>query len=218
MFNTIPVRHDYTRFSIEKKHPMGWTHQCYYSLMSRAGFVLAGGASSRMGRDKALLPARGSTLLEQVAREVLAAAGSVTVIAPPERYRELGLNVVPDLNPGQGPLGGIHTALSVTNSCWNLIAACDMPGITAPFLRELLEQAEASGADCLIPQDAEGRKEPLCAVYHRRCLAGIDAALDAGIRKVTDGLRGLRAAEWRPATLEHFRNLNTPQDWSDHNA
>ena len=77
--------------------------------MSRAGFVLAGGASSRMGRDKALLPVQGSTLLEQVAREVLAVTGSVTVIAPPERYIGIGLSVIPDLSPGQGPLGGIHT-------------------------------------------------------------------------------------------------------------
>ena len=66
--------------------------------------MLAGGASSRMGRDKALLPVQGSTLLEQVAREVLAVTGSVTVIAPPERYIGIGLSVIPDLSPGQGPL------------------------------------------------------------------------------------------------------------------
>ena len=186
--------------------------------MSRAGFVLAGGASSRMGRDKALLPVHGSTLLEQVAREVLAAAGNVTVIAPPERYRGIGLSVIPDLRPGQGPLGGIHTALSATNADWNLIVACDMPGITMTFLKEMMEQAEACGADCLIPQNAEGRMEPLCAVYHRRCLAEVCAAIGAGIRKVTLGLRTLQVAEWRPATVEHFTNLNTPQDWSDHNA
>jgi len=199
-------------------YAIGVTDQCYYSLMSRAGYVLAGGASSRMGRDKALLPMRGSTLLQQVAREVLAAAGSVTVIGPPERYQGLGLTVVSDLNPGQGPLGGIHTALSVTTADWNLIVACDMPDIKASFLAELLSNAEASGADCLIPQNAGGRREPLCGVYHRRCLARIASAADAGIRKVTDGLQGLRSAAWRPETSEMFTNLNTPQDWSDQNA
>jgi molybdopterin-guanine dinucleotide biosynthesis protein A len=209
------IIHEFPR---KKNNPRAAAHQCYYSLMRRAGFVLAGGASSRMGRDKALLPARGATLLEQVAREVLAATGSVTVIAPSGRYSGLGLHVIPDLTPGQGPLGGIHTALSVTDATWNLIVACDMPDITAPFLEELLAQAEASGADCLIPRDAAGRQEPLCAVYHRRCLAAIAAAIGAGIRKVTDGLDGLHAAEWRPATFESFTNLNTPQDWSDHNA
>ena len=187
--------------------------------MSRAGFVLAGGASSRMGRDKALLQSSGLTLLEQVALEVLAAAGSITVIAPPERYRDLGLNVISDLHPGQGPLGGIHTALSATSADWNLIVACDMPGIKAPFLKELLDQAEASGADCLIPRNADGREEPLCGVYSRDCLAAIARATGAGIRKVTAGLHELRIAEWRTsAGPDCFINLNTPQDWSDHNA
>ena len=197
---------------------MKQTNQCYYSLMSRAGYVLAGGASSRMGRDKALLPVRNGTLLQKIAGEVLAAAGSVTVIAPPERYGSLGLHVIPDSNPGQGPLGGIHTALSVTIADWNLVVACDMPGIGAAFLEQLFAEAETSDADCLIPHNAEGRPEPLCAVYNRRCLPGIAAAIAAGVRKVTDGLRGLRAAEWHPDTLEHFKNLNTPQDWSDHDA
>ena len=180
--------------------------------------MLAGGASSRMGHDKALLPSRGSTLLEQITREVVAAAGSVTVIAPPERYGGLGLIVISDLHPGQGPLGGIHTALSLTTADWNLIVACDMPGITASFLKELFEQAEASSADCLIPHNAQGRKEPLCAVYSRECLAPIARAIAAGVRKVTAGLHELRVAEWRPSTLDCFTNLNTPQDWSDHNA
>ena len=186
--------------------------------MSRAGYVLAGGLSSRMGRDKALLTAHGSTLLEAVARKVLAAAGNVTVIAPPVRYAALDLNVIPDLEPGQGPLGGILTALSYSQAEWNLIVACDMPGIEAPFLRQLLEQAETCGADCLLPQNAEGRLEPLCAVYHLRSKAPVARALAAGIRKVTGGLHELRVAHWQLETPVLFTNLNTPQDWSDHNA
>ena len=62
--------------------------------MTRAGFVLAGGASSRMGRDKALLPFEGRTLLQHVAGLVGRAAGSVTVVAPQERYPDLGLAVI----------------------------------------------------------------------------------------------------------------------------
>ena len=192
--------------------------QCYYSLMSRAGFVLAGGLSSRMGRDKAMLTAHGSTLLELAVREVLAAAGNVTVIAPPDRYAKFGWLLIPDLQPGQGPLGGILTALTHSQADWNLVVACDMPAIKSPFLRQLLQQAEASDADCLIPQNAMGRLEPLCAVYHGRCLAAIARAMQAGVRKVTTGLRELRVAAFQPTTPDLFTNLNTPQDWSDHNA
>src|ERR1700686_3791867 len=79
--------------------------QCYYSLMRRSGFVLAGGASSRMGRDKALLAYGETTLLEHVARAVRDAVGSVTLIGGPDRYGELGYAVFRDIVPGCGPLG-----------------------------------------------------------------------------------------------------------------
>jgi molybdopterin-guanine dinucleotide biosynthesis protein A len=82
-------------------------------VAARAGFVLAGGRSSRMGRDKALLTIDGEALLTRVARQVAAVAGSVTVIGPPERYSHLSLEVVPDRTPGAGPLGGIDTALGL---------------------------------------------------------------------------------------------------------
>jgi molybdopterin-guanine dinucleotide biosynthesis protein A len=180
--------------------------------------VLAGGASSRMGQDKALLELDGVTILDRVAAEVLAACGSVTVIAPPERYGKLGLNVVPDLQPGEGPLGGILTALSVTVADWNLMVACDMPDINRIVLGELLQQAEAQDADCLLGINAAGRRQPLCAVYHRRCLPVIETAMQSGMRKVTAALEGLRVLEWQPLNADLFTNLNTPQEWSDHNA
>src|SRR5271155_5483314 len=98
----------------------------YHHLMS--GFVLAGGRSSRMGRDKTLLPVKGGTLIQQVAWSVLHAAGDVTIVAPPERYAALGSPVIADRLPGCGPLGGGFSSLSTPHSDWNLIAACDMPG------------------------------------------------------------------------------------------
>ena len=151
---------------------------CYYHLMesrgrfmptSRAGFVLAGGRSSRMGQDKALLPWKGSTLIESVAREVFDAVGNVTLIGSPERYGDLGFPVISDKIAGCGPLGGLHAALSATTAEWNLLVACDMPGVTRQLLEGLLEAAEASGADALVPQ-TPGGLEPLCAVYNVRLL------------------------------------------------
>ncbi len=102
---------------------------------SRAGFVLAGGRSSRMGRDKALLPLDGRTLIDRVAGLVQRAAGNVTLIAPEGRY--MGYPVIPDLIANQGPLGGLYTALSATKASWNLLVACDMPGVTLEFLENL---------------------------------------------------------------------------------
>ena len=181
---------------------------------ARAGFVLVGGASSRMGRDKASLPLHGKTLVEHVASAVAEAAGSVTLVGSPERYQRLGFPILPDSRPGAGPLAGIHTALAASSADWNLVAACDMPAISARFLKWLLTVAESSTADCLIPSGPSGLPEPLCAVYHRRCRDAIGAALDRNVRKVTDGLAGLRIAPWIVPESRCFRNVNTPEEWA----
>ncbi len=178
---------------------------------SRAGFVLAGGSSSRMGRDKALLPWRGGVLIEYVAKIVGAAAGSVTVIGPPERYAAFGFPVEADDHAGLGPIGGIEKALGATKAAWNLIVACDMPALDTAFLGSLFDAAEASGADVVMPLGESARPQPLCAVYHRRCLAVVREAIARGERKVTAALAGLRI-HTVPGEARDFTNLNTPAE------
>jgi|SRR5215471_7916530 len=172
-----------------------------------SGYVLVGGRSTRMGRDKAGLPFRGGTLAESIAREVALAAGSVTLVGDANRG-------IPDLYPGEGPLGGILTALAHTAADWNLIVACDMPNAEAAFLRRLLESARESGADALLPCGPAGLPEPLCAVYHRRARPAIAAQFAAGVRKVTAALEGLHVVALEVTDDAMFQNLNTPQDWA----
>ena len=167
-----------------------------------------------MGRTKALLPFGGATLLDHVASQVLQAAGSVTLIGPPETYAHLGYAIIADQIAGLGPLSGIRTALNASRSEWNLIVACDMPLISSNFLSSLLDSAAVAGADCLLPTGPSGHPEPLCAVYHRRCLPVIARSLAGGIRKVTDGLAGLRIEMRRTPESRCFANCNTPQEWS----
>ena len=136
--------------------------QCYHLAVDNAGYVLVGGRSSRMGCDKALLPFRGGALAQSVAQVVSQAAGSATLVGDPGRYAGLGYPVVPDLFPGEGPLGGIVTALWNTNADWNLITACDMPQLEVDLLCGLLEIARAQPlVDALVPVGPEGRPEPL---------------------------------------------------------
>jgi molybdopterin-guanine dinucleotide biosynthesis protein A len=182
--------------------------------VSKAGFVLAGGKSSRMGRDKALLPFRGGAMVSHAAATVAAAAGSATLIGDPQKYGHLGYAVIPDRSPGEGPLGGIESALSYTAADWNVVLACDMPAISAEFLRGLLDAAARLNADALVPAGPSGRLEPLSAVYHRRCLAALRSALGAGVRKVTDALAGLDVARWTVDDAACFENLNTPAEWA----
>jgi molybdenum cofactor guanylyltransferase len=183
----------------------------------RAGFVLAGGRSSRMGRDKALLPFGAVTLLEYVASQVAAAAGCVVVVGHPERYRRLGLEAIPDPCSGSGPLGGIVTALRTTKADWNLVTACDMPAVSAPFLRDLLDEAERCGGDRLVPCSPNGL-EPLCAAYHRGCLPRLARALDAGVLTMREAVSGPGLVAWPVEDASRFCNVNTPEDFELHRA
>lgn len=175
--------------------------------------MLAGGRSSRMGRDKARLPFRGAPLVDTIARVVAEAAGSAVLVGPAELTAWAGFPRISDLYPGEGPLGGILTALHHTAATWNLIAACDMPSLTGPFLSDLLAAAEDSGADALLPHGPSGRPEPLCAVYRRDALAGLEAAFAAGVRKITAALAGLRAVPYPVAEVSWLANVNTPEEW-----
>ena len=88
-----------------------------------------------------------------------------------------------------------------------------MPALGSASIEQLFDL----NADCALPQYEDGRVEPLCAVYHRRCHAPVRAALESGIRKITDALRSLEAAgfavRYLPvANAEPFANLNTPDE------
>lgn len=179
--------------------------------MQAAGFVLVGGHSSRMGRDKALLKWNSRPLLQDVA-EAAAVAGSVALIGDTDRYREFNFDCFPDLRAGCGPLAGIEAALETGRGDLNLILACDMPGLDREWLRRLLAEAEKRGTLCLASRDSRGL-HPLCAVYRTACLPIVRTALDSGHLKLLDLLQRLNAAGLE--TGFPISNLNTPQDWAD---
>ncbi|HLK22204.1 MAG TPA: molybdenum cofactor guanylyltransferase [Bryobacteraceae bacterium] len=182
--------------------------------MPQSGFVLAGGASTRMGRDKALLPFHGSTLVQHMAQTVEDAVGSVALIGDPARYARLGYPVYPDKFAGCGPLGGIYTALSVSPNDWNLILACDMPGVTADLLRRLTEIALESNAACVATAGLAGDPEPLCAAYHRSCLPVLERAIEGKRFKMKDLVKEL-GSRIVPAPTSALANVNTPGEWAD---
>jgi molybdopterin-guanine dinucleotide biosynthesis protein A len=165
-----------------------------------------------MGRDKAFLPYNNATLVDHVAGAVAQAAGSVTLVGRAADFSGPGYRCIDDLYPNCGPLGGVVTALHTTCAEWNLVVACDMPGVTPDLLGWLFERAEC---DCVVP--ARGTSlEPLCAVYHRRCLEPFRTALGTGIRRMADALDGVRVSIVEPPPGDWFRNINTPQEWQAH--
>ena len=167
-----------------------------------------------MGRDKALLAYRETTLVEHVARAVRTAAGSVTLIGDPGRYGALGHPVFADKVPNCGPLGGIFTALSVALTDWNLVVACDMPGISESALRGLIDPEAGPGRYSVMAVGPGGEPEPLCAVYHRQCLPVLDRAIREKRFKMRDLVVELQA-ELRPFEGAALANVNTPGEWAE---
>lgn len=190
--------------------------------MQSSGFVLAGGASKRMGQPKALLPYRGTTLVEHVVKIVQEAAdpagpSSVIVIGDPDRLGHLGLTIVPDELPGYGPASGIYTALRVTKTDWNLVVACDMPSVTADLLRVLLLRAETAERDCVAATGPYGQPEPLCAVYHRRCLPALTRSIRDKQLRMRDFVKEIGAV-WVAVDKLALANVNTPSEWAEFEA
>ena len=194
-----------------------------------AAFILAGGISSRMGREKGLLEFGGEPLIVRMARLIQPLVGEFAVVGPPERYAALGLRAIADRNLGRKegmevvrtPLVGIATALNATKMPWNLILACDLPYLTAEWLGWLLARAANSNAQIVMPRTSGGL-EPLAAVYRRECAAPIVAALERGVRKVTDAMgefqmECLSESNWNGLDPEGrvLRNMNAPSDYEE---
>ena len=189
------------------------------SFHCESGGVPAGGGPEHPdgpGQSRSALSGKPSA--EFVARFVDSEAGSAVLVGDPALHSEFGHQVVADLYPGEGPLGGILTALDHTRADWNLVVACDMPGLTAGFLSRILDAAVQSGRAASMPAGPSGRPEPLCAVYNRRARPEIDAAFRRGERKITAALAGLGVEILAVAEVAEFQNVNTPEDWADYVA
>lgn len=185
-------------------------------------FILAGGASSRMGRDKALLELGGELMVTRLASVLGALAEQITLVASPQQFVELALRVVPDDEPGLGPLGGIVTALRISRAEWNLVSACDLPFLKREWLEYLITRAQKSDAQAVLAQSPQGHLEPLCAMYRTSARPEMVAALARGVRKVTEGLAGLRLetiamADWRAFDSRGllFKNINSQEDYDE---
>ena len=179
------------------------------------GIVLAGGASSRMGRDKALLEARGGILPALAARRLAAVCAEVAV-ADAGRGLLPGLPSLPD-GPGRGPAAGILGGAAAYPGRRLLVLACDLPRVPAALLAELARPPEA---DWVIPRWSGG-VEPLCALYGPAALAALGRRVERG-RLALHALfeEGLAARVLEGEELarfgepgEIFLNLNTPEDW-----
>lgn len=191
---------------IEKVFPVG-------------GFVLVGGQSQRMGRDKALLELRGKPLFLRTVELLRPHVAEVKLLGPPDRYAHFGIPVLPDRFSGRGPLAALCTGLENSPYEWNVFVACDLPFLEGRFLEFLLRQAFACSLEAVVPQTAQGW-QPLCAAYHRHCLPTMKEAIEETDAGIVDVLTTLRVEVLGPEALagfafieRMFKNVNTEKDW-----
>ncbi len=137
-------------------------------LENISAFILSGGRSSRIGTNKSFLVIDGKPLIQRLS-ELLDSIFQEVVISSNETelYEFLGQNIIKDIFPGRGPLSGIHSALSFTNSVKNFIISCDMPLISSELINYFLNNN--SDADILLPK-ADRRIQPLCGIYSKSAL------------------------------------------------
>ena len=186
-----------------------------WQLLDTSAVILAGGASSRMGRDKSLLEIRGVPLIHRLIAQLQGRFREVLISSDdPAPYRSTGLNIIPDGQPGQGPLRGIAAALEAAQAETVFVLACDIPDIDHRFVRCLL--AEARRADCAVPRRADGRWEPLFSAWRKSALPAIREVLAEGERKIDAVFPRVRAAAVDLVDGAWLRNLNTPQDVAEY--
>lgn len=192
------------------------------------GFILAGGRSRRMGRDKARTPWNNGTLLSHAVEDVSRVATRVFVVGALD-FEDPPVSVLADSVSGGGPLGGIHAALRHSETDWNLMVAVDVPLVTAGLLGFVAGFCPSNAKLVVVPKIG-GKLQPLCAAYHRALLPQVENALDSGqlsIHRLLEGVgagivndpcpgnmyvieeQELLAAGFAP---EMFLNVNTPED------
>ncbi len=183
----------------------------------------AGGASTRMGQDKALMSFLGIPLIERLRDRLLTLNSEIKIICHDfSAYEHLGLPLFSDVLPGKGALGGLLTALTISETPYVGLIAADMPFASPQLLAHLLDQIQLSGDDAAIPS-SPGGQEPFHAVYRRdTCLPLVVDAIERDLWRMRSWFDQARIKVLDPDETGKitgnpytFLNLNTPEEFSE---
>ncbi|NLV23718.1 MAG: NTP transferase domain-containing protein [Deltaproteobacteria bacterium] len=190
-----------------------WADSKWVWPMDANAVILAGGQSTRMGRDKSLLEVAGEPLIKRLFGQLLGTFQQILIsTGDGHRYGFLdNCRSVVDEVRGCGPVAGILAALENSDRDVNFIVACDIPEIPLYLVRQMI--AAAPGWDCVVPVSPSGRIEPLFGVYRKNMIPPLRAALASGQRRVRDVVSRTRTHFFKldPATV--LKNINTPDEY-----
>ena len=189
-------------------------------MLDVEGFILVGGASSRMGSDKAQLKFDGQTGVELIAGALRPIVGAVRLVGSREESLLSQLQNIADLHERWGALGGIHAALYACHSAWAAIVACDLPLVTDKLFARLWQFAKEP-FNAVVPVQRDGRPQPLCAFYRRESCLAASQRLIAADEHTPRALLASVPTCWvefseladLPNAEHFFLNVNTPADY-----
>ena len=172
-----------------------------------------------MGKDKAWLELGGRPMIQYVIAALVPVTTSVAIIANSPEYNRLGLPVFADTRPGIGPLEGIRTALSNALTSPVVLVGCDLPFVTSELFKFLL--SISGNYHATVPVGADGKLEPLCAVYSPEALPAVTDLIARGQRKISLLFDRVSTRLVTFGELGHlagsalfFENINTPEDYA----
>jgi molybdopterin-guanine dinucleotide biosynthesis protein A len=182
-----------------------------------SSIVLAGGESSRLGRDKAFLEVKGQFLIEIIIERLRQLSQEVIIVADEtDRYEEFEATLVSDVYPGKGALGGIYSGVKRASNPYSLVVACDMPFLNLSLLRYM--QTLAVSYDVVIPRIGHLR-EALHAIYAKDCLPFMEEQLQQGDLRIIHFFPHVRVRYVEQEEIEvfdpqhlSFFNINTQGD------
>lgn len=190
------------------------------STLSLAALILAGGQSSRMGQDKALILWDGTPLIQRVCQVAAECCQQVYILTPwPERYQDRlqpgNYQFVLESQPGQGPLVALAQGLAEISADWILLLACDLPLLRADMIQEWANQLNQLPSTVLaqVPCQAN-RWEPMCGFYRHEALPELKRFVEQGGRSFQTWLEQLpvEPIPASPLWSEMLWNCNTPGD------
>ena len=178
------------------------------------GAVLAGGASSRMGTDKALLDVGGRPLVAAAAAALAGAGASDVLVIGGDQSAvgALGLDARPDDHPGEGPLGGILTALRLARGATVMVLACDMPAIDAASVAAIVAALDGAPEADVAAAVVDGRRQLLTAAYRGQGAAALRAAFEGGERAPRRAVQGLEVVEVHGLDPHLLGDVDRPDD------
>lgn len=177
--------------------------------------IMAGGKSSRMGRDKALLEMNGKNFIGMLAEELDCFEEKLIARGNNSELPELSWKTISDVYQDRGPIGGMHAALSACESDALFCVSCDMPFLKSSLAKTLCGALE-DDVDAVIAKAADGRIHPMCAVYRKKIASVLETQILDGNNRIMSAFEKLNvkyvSIDFEKSS-QQLLNVNTPEDY-----